>query len=163
MNKKIVILSALTLTLLMLAVPVLAGPAGKSAVVHIDMVQKNPADWSIVDGAWGKFTYNSANGKFVFNGHDLVQGDYELICYQDPWNGEGSVSLGVAAADENGNVHISGTVDGDLPYYDYSTVDGDDYDEIGSKIWLVLDADFDGNAMTAWNPTAYLFETELIQ
>ena len=34
----------------------------------------------------------------------------------------------------------------------------------GAKIWLVLSDDYDGTntKMTAWNPTEYLFENNLI-
>jgi hypothetical protein len=35
---------------------------------------------------------------------------------------------------------------------------------VGAKVWLVLADDLsgDGTAMTAWNPTEYLFEANLI-
>lgn len=158
------IVAIVAIMLMCMCVPiVLAGQAGKSPVYHIDMVSKDSTDWSVVDGAWGKFTWNSKNGNYVFNGHDLVpETSYELINYLDPWNGVGSISLGIAVADEDGNVHIMGNIEG-LMKYDYpANADGNYQDVTGAKIWLVLDADFDGN-MLAWNPDAYVFETELIQ
>ncbi|NOQ68035.1 hypothetical protein GQ568_01175 [Patescibacteria group bacterium] len=40
---------------------------------------------------------------------------------------------------------------------------GDNNSPVGAKIWLVLGADHDGTKMTAWNPSEYLYEMNLIQ
>jgi hypothetical protein len=107
----------------------LTGPAGKSNTAHLYLHEKD-ADWNIVDdGAWGKMTYNLSGSTFdfVFNGHNLkgiVDTEYTLIYYPDPWPGEGLICLGTGTVDEFGDVHIMGSVDtGNLE---------------DAKIWLVL-------------------------
>ena len=162
------------LVLLSLAVvPALAGktgPAGKSNVGHLYLYEKDPDTWEIVeDGAWGKMKYNLSGPTFdfVFNGrcepYGLEPGeDYTLIYYPDkdgnPWPREDVICLGSGTANEEGNVHIQGSVDtGDLPNPDT------DINE-GAKIWLVVsgDVDRDQAEMIGWNPTEYLFEYDLI-
>ncbi|MFO8132781.1 MAG: hypothetical protein R6U10_02435 [Thermoplasmatota archaeon] len=145
-------------------VAVAQGPshqAGHSTVAHLNLYEKNPDTWEIVeDGAWGKMTYNTEGPtfNFVFNGHGLEAGeDYTLIYYPDPWPGEGLICLGSGTANEDGDVHIMNAVDtGDLPK------DPDENDE--AKIWLVLSEDVDcqEQKMTGWNPTEYLFEEKMI-
>jgi hypothetical protein len=137
-----------------------SGPAGKSNIGHLYLHEKD-ADWNIVeDGAWGKMRYNLSGDlfDFVFNGHQLETGlTYALIYYPDPWPGNGLICLGVGMADEYGDVHIRGKVDTvSLPIES-------DVNE-GAKIWLVLQSDVDceGQVMTGWNPTQYLFEFDTI-
>jgi len=137
------------------------GQAGKSNTAHLYLYEKNPADWSIVDdGAWGKMNYRLAvpQFRFVFNGHGLLPGtDYTLIYYPDPWPGTGAQCLGSGVVNEDGNVHIADRVElgTDLP----ATGDAN----AGAKIWLVLTADVECSvSLVGWNPTAYLFEHELI-
>ena len=140
------------------------GPAGKSNVAHLYLFEKVPSEpWPIVQGgAWGKMKYNLSGSTFdfVFNGHGLEAGEgYRLIYYPDPWPGVGLICLGSGTANDEGNIHIAGSVDtGDLP------AEGDDNYPDGAKIWLVLseDVDCDGAAMIGWNPTEYLFEHHLI-
>jgi len=137
-----------------------SGEAGKSNVAHLYLHEKDPSDWSIVEGgAWGKMKYNleGSTFDFVFNAHGLDAGvEYTLIYYPDPWPGTGLKCLGSAEANGGGNVHIGGSVDtGDLPIAADTNA--------GAKIWLVLSSDYDGSEMTAWNPTEYLFEINLIE
>jgi hypothetical protein len=139
-----------------------SGPAGKSNVGHLNLFEKDPATWKIVEGgAWGKMTYNLSGPEFEFgfNGHGLEAGvEYCLIYYPDPWPGKGLICLGCATANGGGNVRIAGSVNtGDLP------AEGDE-NEDGAKIWLVLAEDVDCEAaqMIGWNPTEYLFEEALI-
>ncbi len=164
-SKYILALVAVTL-LAIIVVPVIGkgpnGQAGKSNTAHLYLYEKDPSNWQIVeDGAWGKMKYNLSGSMFdfVFNGHQLTPGQsYTLIYYPDPWPGQGLICLGTKLANEDGNVNIKAAVDtGDLPA---------DFDEntTGAKIWLVLTDDVNcGEAkMTGWNPTAYLFENNLI-
>ena len=166
--KKYLILVLIVLLIGALFVGVLAvgpsKPAGKSNVAHLYLYQKwcdESEDWPIVDpGAWGKMKYNLSGPEFdfVFNGHGLVEGtEYTLIYYPDPWPGTGLICLGSGTVNEEGNIHIAESVeiDTDLP------IEEDEND--GAKIWLVLSEDFncDGE-WSAWNPTEYLFEEDLI-
>jgi len=137
------------------------GQAGKSNIAHLYLFEKDPSTWEIVeDGAWGKMKYNLAGSEFefVFNGHGLEPGyEYTLVYYPDPWPGNGLICLGDDTANDDGNVHIMGSVDtGDLP------ASGDEND--GAKIWLVLSSDVDceNQYMIGWHPTEYLFEHNLI-
>jgi len=137
------------------------GQAGKSNIAHLYLFEKDPSTWEIVeDGAWGKMKYNLAGSEFefVFNGHGLEPGyEYTLVYYPDPWPGNGLICLGDDTANDDGNVHIMGSVDtGDLPASD------DEND--GAKIWLVLSSDVDceNQYMIGWHPTEYLFEHNLI-
>ena len=149
---------------LLVALPMIAGgptgPAGKSNVGHLSLFEKDPATWEIIEGgAWGKMTYNLSGPEFefVFNGHGLEAGvEYRLIYYPDPWPGTGLICLGTATANGGGNVHIAASVDtGDLP------IEADTNQ--GAKIWLVLAADVTCDGVwSAWNPTEYLFEYDLI-
>ena len=153
---------------LLVTLPMIAkgpsGPAGKSNVGHLNLFEKDPATWEIVEGgAWGKMTYNLSGSEFEFgfNGHGLEAGvEYCLIYYPDPWPGTGLICLGCATANGGGNDRIAGSVDtGDLP------AEGDEND--GAKIWLVPTDDVDcdpegGTRMIGWNPTRYLFEEALI-
>ena len=137
------------------------GPAGKSNIAHLYLYEKNNTDWTIVeDGAWGKMKYNLAGPEFdfVFNGHGLEPGcNYTLMYYPDPWPGTGLICLGEGTANDEGDVHIMGSVDtGDLPIADDQNA--------GAKIWLVLstDVDCENAVMIGWHGTEYLFEYNLI-
>jgi len=169
--KKYLILVLIVLLIGALTVGVLAGKgktgqAGKSNIAHLYLHEKNPDTWLIVeDGAWGKMKYNLSGPEFdfVFNGHGLEIGlEYTLIYYPDPWPGEGLICLGSGTVNEEGNIHIAESVEG----IECLPIEGDENEEEGAKIWLVLSADVDcGNGdshMTGWNPLEYLFEFELI-
>ena len=155
---------ALCLVALSLVVPVFAGPAGKSNIIQLYLVEKNPGDWTIVeDGAWGKLTYNKGTGEFVFNGHLLEAGvSYALINFArvgNEWPATINV-LGSGIANGGGNVHIAGN-------YAYADLDYDTTPGTGStagyKIWLVLSADIStAGKLAGWHPGEYLFEFELI-
>jgi hypothetical protein len=139
--------------------------AGGAQVVKL--VEKNPADWTIVPGASGSIMYQQ--DKFVFNGHGLVPGKYTLISYveptvQVPYDQTVQVVLGDGTATKQGNLLIKGGATTGLAYNTYaSDADGDYQGITGAKIWLVpasaLNAD---GKFVEWNPDNYLFETSLI-
>ena len=135
----------------------------KSNIGHLYLFEKNPETWDIAEkGAWGKLKYTLSGSEFgfAFNGHRLEpEVWYSLIYYPDPWPGEGLYILGESAADEYGNIRISGLENtGDMP----SELDENWPD--GAKIWLVLSEDVDGRmqSMIGWAPTEYLFEYDLL-
>lgn len=112
----------------------------KGKVSQLYLYEKD-SSWNIVpDGAWGKMTFSSDS--FVFNGHGLEAGQSYTLVNDAEWH-SGSV-LGIAIADENGNVHIAGATEG-----------------ITGKVWLVLSSDFT-DSVTGWHPSEDLFEYNLI-
>ena len=161
MRKIAIALALATLASGLISLP--AAQAGPANAAHLYLVEKNPADWTVVaGGAWGKMRYRPEAPAFdvVFNGHKLdARESYTLLYYPDPWPGSGLICLGVGMADDWGNVHIMGKiVTGDLPAaFDQNFA-------TGAKIWLVGSADVDcaGKTMIGWNPTEYLFEKNLI-
>lgn len=123
----------------------LKGQAGKSNVAFIELWEKDPSTWEIVeDGAWGKMAFK--DDSFVFNGHGLETDiEYTLIRYTDPWPGTPLACLG-SGTSVNGDIHLSG-----------------DMQDGGPKVWLVLSDDVDCvTGMTDWSPAEYLFEYDLI-
>ncbi len=90
MNKKL-ILGVIAVMLLSVGTVFAAKPtpAADNGLNHpgqasqLYLYQKDPSDWTIVDGgAWGKMTFSTDS--FVFNGHGLTSGtDYSLIYYPD--------------------------------------------------------------------------------
>ena len=161
--KKIMMIVSLSLVALLLVVPAFVKPAGKSNITQLDLVEKDPTEWTFVeDGAFGKMTYNTETGKFIFNGHRLdAQTSYSLINFarvDTEWPATINV-LGEGTANNGGNVHIAGT-------YAYADLDFDSTPDSGSdqgyKIWLVLSEDIADEKLQGWTPEDILFEVELI-
>ena len=160
------------------------GQAGKSNVAFLYLYEKDPSTWEIVDsGAWGKLKYNLAGPTFdfVFNGHGLQPNiNYSLIYYADfpnrmvNWGGNNPGALiATGTTNPGGQLHLAGSpnLNMDLPHPDdaNNTIDysgAPDYyaHAHGAKIWLVPSSDYNAGMkkVTAWNPTQYLFETDLI-
>jgi len=173
MHKRSMVILAIIAMTLVTIVPVFAvKPAGPSSTNglakgkndHLYLYEKDQETWDIVeDPAWAKMNINVKKNKFVCNAHGLTPDtDYALISYQDPWPGTGSLLLGSGTTDGEGNVHIKGSIDYEaLPSFVYE-IDGEQVE--GSKIWLVLAADFNEatTEMDGWNPTEYIFEFDLL-
>jgi hypothetical protein len=143
----------------------LKGQAGRSNVAFVELWEKDPSTWNIVeDGAWGKLKYNleGPTFDFVFNGHGLDIGtNYTLIYYADPWPGNNpGAYIASGTANDEGDLHLVGSMElgMDLPHPDDANYPDD------AKVRLVLSDDYDGVTcqMTGWNPTEYLFEYDLI-
>jgi predicted ribosomally synthesized peptide with SipW-like signal peptide len=131
------------------------GPIGKTATLHME--NKNPTTWEVIaDGTYGDLTYDTTTGAFTFSGKVKASTAYELIYYADPWPGNNpGALLGSGTSDSSNAITITGTLPS-IPQV------GDKNYPVGGKIWLVLDTDYDGTKMVAWNPTEYLFEMHLI-
>ncbi|MGI6379613.1 MAG: hypothetical protein ACOX2R_02360 [Anaerolineae bacterium] len=129
------------------------GQAGRSNNAFMELVSKDPESWEIRIGeGWGKLRYGLEAPEFAyhFSGQLLTPGtEYALIIYTDPWPGTGSVLLTSGYADEYGSLLLKGSMDLGADLND-------------AKVWLVYADDFDGEAMTGWNPEGYLFEYDLI-
>ena len=144
----------------------------KSGNDHLYLFQKESVDWEIVeDPKWAKMNINNKKNTFVFNAHGLTpDADFELICYLDPWPGEGSIILGTGTSDAEGNIHIKKEIDVVSLHAEalakFENYPAETVLEEGSKIWLVPAADFDETEtqqkMVAWNPDQILFEFDLL-
>ncbi len=144
----------------------------------------NPGNgpWPIIldNNRYGKMDYSlwGPKVKFSFQGKRLLpKTEYTLIYYPDDWPGDGLICLGNGKSNKAGNISINGNKDigTSLPTPAKDTSDNPiDYNfnpispsgAVGAKIWLVLTNDVNcGNGtsrMNVWNPTAYLFEYNLI-
>ena len=162
----------LLMVVALLAAPVtVLGSAPKNDTLML--YEKNPSTWDIVpDGAYGEMLYGTERPTFCFSlcawGLQPNQ-DYTLIYYPDPkpqdpqWPPSGVICLGEATSDQHGRLQLQVQYTDDLNIGDLPKEYDDNY-PTGAKIWLVLSSDVDcGNqTMTAWNPTEYLFENNLI-
>ncbi len=133
----------------------LEGQAGKSNNAFIELWEKDPATWDIVqDGAWGRMKYKLEGPEFNyhFNGHGLeIQTNYSLIYYPEPqttWPWPVTV-ITSGMSNEDGDIHLKGSYELDMDLND-------------AKIWLVLTDDIVDGELSGWNPTEYLFEYDLI-
>jgi hypothetical protein len=138
---------------------------------NINMVQKNPADWSkVTNGASGNFWVGPFEQRFTFSAKGLEKNtQYTLLSYVEPYPGTGSKVIGQATSNNKGVVKMNGKFSntGSVIYNIYgSDAVGDYKNTVGAKVWLVKTSDISTDGITAsfitWNPTKYLFETSLI-
>ncbi|MCD6468006.1 MAG: hypothetical protein J7L32_01660, partial [Thermoplasmata archaeon] len=147
-------------------------------------LENKDSDWKPItnDTTKATVTYNIAGPEFCYKvvGTGLTPDtDYSLIYYADKpdrfvnWGGNNLGALiGSGVTDDNGNLMMNGKVDLHMnlpcepdwninPDPDYRETDG--YEHCcGAKLWLVPSSDYTEPQMTAWNPSNYLFETDLI-
>ncbi len=164
----------------------LANQTTDTGVVYDATGCPNPLQgpWPIFFGnnRYGKMDYTlwGPKFKFSFQGKRLLpKKNYTLIYYPDGWPGEGLICLGTGKSNKAGNINIKGNSDigtslpapvlnitgkPNVPDANFNPVGASG--AVGAKIWLVQTEDVDcGNGtskMLAWNPTAYLFEYNLI-
>lgn len=182
MNKKLMLAGLFGV---MLIASVLSVSAWAGGYTSFKLVEKNPSDWSVVDGGHeGKltisqslgvewtpvvtpwFTYNVKtyviNNAMSFSSSNLESNtDYTLIYYgdathNDEWNYATCIANGVSSS--IGKLNVKGIY---VTPYSYGDILKDDFQQ---KFWLVesSDVDCDNGEMTAWNPTNYLFETKTV-
>lgn len=137
----------------------------------------------------GTLTYNlvSPTFEYEFEAEGLTAStEYSLIYYADKpdrfvdWGGNNpGVLIATFTTDSDGDIPLttgSENLAMNLPHVDDANNDEYDYcktvanggtDDMydlchGAKIWLVPSTDYSEPALTVWNPTTYLFETDLI-
>ena len=120
-----------------------SGPDQLSSKLFLDNKTGEPDWYFVADDTWGILTWGSAASLHAQGLQASTA--YSLITYAEPWPGTVSV-LANGPSNASGNLDLAPT----MP----ATYTG--------KIWLVLSADTDGTKMTGWNPTAYLFESNLV-
>ena len=162
---------------------ILSVSAWAGGYTSLNLVEKNPLDWTIVDGGHsGKLTISQSLGVewtscygdsisckgyviknfMTFYSNNLEpETNYTLIYYgdathNDEWNYATCIDEGTSSA--SGKLYTPGIYKTSYPNGNILK------DEIAQKFWLVESSDVDCNAggMTAWNPTNYLFETRTI-
>lgn len=156
------------------------------------VLENKDAQWNVIggDNIQGTLTYNTAGNTFIgtFNATGLTSStSYTLIYYADKdprfqsWGGDnpGAV-IDTFQTGGNGDI-VSISIDVDLgidlpkspdwninptPDYCDNNNGSDDYNTCaGAKIWLVPTSALTGGInlpLVSWNPTTYLFETDLI-
>ena len=152
------------------------------------VLENKDSSWNVLgtDGIEATLIYTFFDGTFGYDlsATGLNNVEYVLIYYADQpdrftsWGGAPALELGRATA-SGGTLSLTGQSivipGGLLPYandwnagkdanYCANTY-GDNYDHCrGAKIWLIPVSDYDGtgNVLKAWNPTTYLFETDML-
>jgi len=151
----------------------------------LNLCQKNPTTWQCISGATAVLTFGTVGPKFtgtLTTAGLVANKDYALIYKPDKadrfvdWNGAG----GVVIATWNGNVAglpIDNNLGFNLPIpADWNNAPVPDYCNknngydsyahcTGAKIWIVPTSDLTSGPvlpLTTWNPTTYLFETDLV-
>lgn len=144
------------------------------------VLENKDANWAIIggDGIEGTLVFETVKTTFdyTFEATGLAfSTDYSLIYYADPWGGNHPGAL-IATFTTDGTGVISSTsasvdLGMNLPTQPDDNINnnhGGDPDfyahPYGAKIWLVPSADYDAstNEMIVWNPSTYLFETDLV-
>ena len=152
--------------------------------VHLE--NKDPSGWTIISGddTEADVTFEIVGEEFAYTLEATglqIDAEYVLIYYADfderfnQWGGNNpGALLGTFTADSDGAISGGNSVDigmnmphindwNNAPPADY-TQSPDSYDhKTGAKLWLVPSTDYVEGELTVWNPTTYLFETELIR
>ncbi len=154
------------------------------------VLEDKDSNWNVIpDMMQGTLTYNttgqSFTGTFEADGLAVIT-DYALIYYADKdprfqeWGGANPGAV-IAILLSNGSGSINAAINTDLnmdlpsspdwninpsPNYCDGNNGKDDYNTCaGAKIWLVPTSDLTGGSnlpLVSWNPSTYLFETDLI-
>ena len=149
------------------------------------VLENKDTNWSVInDGIQGTLEYDSSADLFWYNfsATGLTSStNYSLIYYADTenrfvdWGGDnpgaliatfmtdGTGNITPTAGSVNLNMDLPCSPDANAYFYDYTASDGYDY-ATGAKIWLVPTSAYDAGQrkVTAWTPSAFLFETDLI-
>ena len=158
-------------------------------VGKLELENKN-SNWEVIsDGTQGTLYYSIVGDvmKYHLEAEGLSDIDYTLIYYADDdprfsnWGGNPAKEIDSGTA-SSGELTLEGETNiGNLPFAtDWNNINninwsknycngnnGFDYYEhcTNAKIWLITSSDYDGidEELTAWNPSNYLFETDLIK
>ena len=149
------------------------------------LLENKDANWAEIsnDGTKATLKYDLVSSEFKYDleATGLTPNtEYVLIYYADQqdkfvnWGGDNPGALiRKVTTDENGYILTSGSkeISMNLPHTDDWNLDADysvapDFYRLhsGAKIWLVPKDDYGETEkeLTAWNPTTYLFETDMI-
>jgi len=189
---KVLIGISIVLAMTLLAANVLADVTGTATVyctkpsdctmTTLNLENKD-ASWQVIggDGISATLTFGTVGPKFTgtLTTSGLQAKDYALIYYPDQatrftnWGGAGGVVIAIWNGNAN-NLAIDNNLVPNLPIpadwnvnpvpnYCNNNNGFDSYAHCsGAKIWIVPTSDLSSLPLTAWNPTTYLFETDLV-
>ena len=143
---------------------------------------KDDTSWGVInDDIWAELLFNPCCPTFVYEieVHAASETEYGLVYYADQqdryvnWGGNPLKEIITFTTDINGDYSDTGSVnlgmylpmDGDWnigPCADYSQTPDFYINAKGAKLWIVPTTDYDSEKLTGWNPTTYLFETDLV-
>lgn len=153
--------------------------------LRVIMLENKDSSWATLNGddRFAMLTYYVMKDEFNYSvsafGLD-ANTDYSIIYYADKpdrfadWGGDNPGALiGTFTTDGTGDATDTGSteLDMNLPSSPDANIDENIYcigepDAYavcyGAKIWIVPSSDYAKPALTAWNPTDYLFETDLM-
>lgn len=142
---------------------VISGAIVSFRAFNIKLAQKNPADWTVVEGGSGNVLLSQGDNARAIIRKMEPNTDYTLIYYgygenNDVW--PYTTCISEATTNKHGAVRFP------VQTFDYTgfVTDGNSDATNKQKFWVILssDVDCDHHMMTAWNPTKYLFEQETI-
>ena len=145
-------------------------------------LENKDSEWQIIEDDIGGELYYSTGGDvfcYEFRGYVPENIEYSLIYYADfedrynVWGGNNPGALIATGTASGGSLTMSGSIDlgMDLPsppdaniaIHDYSGSPDNYAHAHGAKIWLVPSDCYNGvDTVTSWQPTRFLFETDLI-
>jgi len=168
MNKKLVVLSAILVTLLAIVMTFSALALLEILEVkgQVNLYQKSPGDWKpIRHGGVFKYTEIGPEFRFFFQGWGLrPKTGYSLIFYHpDEWGAEiERFVIAQGTTDWGGRIWLQGTIPWAMLEWFFGGLGYPNAEFI--KVWLVLSSDLTlcPPRLTNWNPTEWLFEASLI-
>lgn len=156
--------------------------------VTLNLCSKETSTWTCNNQMTATLTFDPVNPHFV--GTLITSGlnpktEYALIYYADKpgrfvdWGGDnpGKVIVTFQGSETNGvnfsintnlGMNLPSEPDANIDEYCYAVsgtgeITGDNYNHChGAKLWIVPTGDLTGDKLTNWNPSSYLFETDLI-
>jgi len=164
---------------------VIIGTLGMSSAAPYDeslILENKDSNWDAItdDSITATVQYSTVGEEFAWKvtGAAVADTEYVLIYYADKsdrftnWGGDNPGALiGTFTTDSTGafgvdaygytelNMCLPSPNDANIDEYDYTDEYGIAH---GAKLWIVPSSDYTEPALTAWNPTTYLFETALI-
>ena len=164
--KKLIGFSLAILMVLSITPMILASPFDRffQPAVNIGLTQKNPTDWSEINGAKGNVLLSQGDRVHAILIGGKTNTNYTLIYYgfknetvdfNDVWNYATCITQG--ETNNGGNVRMKQETFNYKPFL----IDGD---LVKQKFWIVTSSDVDcvNHRMIAWNPNNYLFERRTI-
>ena len=155
-----------------------------TSAASVDIVHKDTTTWNEIDSA-GLLEYTMpCTGEVMTYNFTIVEPSnmsantsYSLVFYSrtnvgtwNPdtvWNNQNTSLIISGITDGSGDLVLTGTFDFSLHGQGLENInDSKDYNGLvrGAKVWLVPSADYNStqSKITSWNPTNFLFETELV-